>query len=114
MKNFISAAVLLRVNTAYRQWLAILNEPQKHLTEGNICGQDFCMQWLLEERKSPWAITLLKPVSVAFECDIPLSDRLEGLSWPIRSGEFRASGNDSVSKYRGALLLYSQTLPLTI
>ena len=72
------------------------------------------MQWLLEERKSPWAITLLKPVSVAFEFDIPLSDRLEGLSWPIRSGEFRASGNDSVSKYRGALLLYSQTLPLTI
>ena len=55
------------------------------------------MQRLLEERKSPWAITLLKPVPVAF--DIPLSDWLEGLSWPIRSGEFRASGNDSVSKY---------------
>ena len=51
------------------------------------------------------AITLTKPVPVAF--DIPLSDWLEGLSWPIRSGEFRASGNDSVSKYRGALLLYS-------
>lgn len=70
------------------------------------------MQCLLEERKSPWAVTLLKPVPVAF--DIPLSDWLEGLSWSIRSGEFRASGNDSVSKYRGALLLYSQTLPLTI
>ena len=62
------------------------------------------MQCLLDERKSPWAITLTKPVSVTF--DIPLSDWLEGLSWPIRSGEFRASENDSVSKYRGALLLY--------
>ena len=29
-KKFISAAVLPRVNTAYMQWLAILNEPQKH------------------------------------------------------------------------------------
>ena len=51
------------------------------------------------------AITLTKPVPVAF--DIPLSDWLEAFSWPIRSGEFRASGNDSVSKYRGTLLLYS-------
>ena len=36
------------------------------------------MQRLLEERKSPWVITLTKPVPVAF--DIPLSDWLEGLS----------------------------------
>lgn len=79
--------------------------PRSILTEGNICGQNVCMQRLLEERKSPWAITLTKPVPVAF--DIPLSDWLEGLSWTIRSGEFRASENDSVSKYRGALLLHS-------
>lgn len=63
------------------------------------------MQRLLEEWRSPWAITLTKPVPIAFE--IPLSDWLEDLSWPIRSGEFRASGNDSVGKYRGALSLYS-------
>lgn len=79
--------------------------PRSSLTEGNICGQDVCIQPLLEERKSPWTITLTEPVAVAFE--IPLSDWLEDLFWPIRIGEFRASGNDSVGKYRGALSLYS-------
>ena len=63
------------------------------------------MQRLVEERKGLWAIALTKPVPVAFEN--PSSDWLEDLSWPIRNGEFRASGNDFVGEYREAFSLYS-------